>query len=124
MQQATPSWKFEQQLGAGGFQILPAGGRAGTVTLIPTAGYKYLGFGFRFDQIVNFTIRYAVDTAAVFDVYTLAGVAGNWMTPYDLPAPIGDNGFVMVTAPYIRLFVNNPGGVATTVSRLWAYLCN
>ena len=124
MQKATPTWIWQTNILAGITVNVPLGGENGTVTRVPTAGFKYLIFGFWFDQIVTLTIRHGVETTVMSDRLTLAGVVNTWMTPYDLPAPLRNDGMLKVATPYILLLLTNGLIGNTTVARFWAYLSN
>jgi len=124
MQQATPSWKYSTQLGAGAVVDVPMGGENGSNTFPNVQGYKYLMFAYRFDQIVNLDIRIGLDPAAPYTWFSIAGVVGTLMTPYDAVAPIGDQGYIPIPNPFLQLRLTNTAGVATTFARFYAYVFN
>jgi len=126
MQKSAPSWKYGTALNALQAVNLALGGENGTVTMVNTIGWRYLSFAFRFDQIVTLFIRTEIEAPGVAIPWlSLAGVANTWMTPYDLAGPIGDNGLVAVTSPYMQLRLVCGGvGTAAAASDFSAYLCN
>jgi hypothetical protein len=99
------------------------GGENGANTFPNVRGYTRLMFAYRFDTIVTLDIRIGLDPAAPYTWFSIAGVAGTLMTPYDAAAPIGDQGYIPIANPFLQLRLTN-GAVATTFARFYAYVYN
>ena len=72
-----------------------------------------LRFGASFDQPVSLACQVSVNRLAWVVLFTLACVAGTVYTAYDLAAPMGDDGFVVLPCPWLRFILTNTGAVNT-----------
>lgn len=101
-----------------------AGAEAGAVvhTIQDVADLPILRFGLFSDQPVRVDIQGAADDqgASFSTIFTGTCLVSTWFTTYDLPAPIGDTGAILIPTPFLRFQLTNTGPNPTTDLQFWA----
>lgn len=107
-----------------GNRLVPLGADRSGLTDARAVYLPYLRFSFISDVIVRLDVEVSFDNIVWTVRPTLLGIAGQVMTPYDLPAPWNNTGFVVMAAPVVRLRLTVPGAVNTAVLHCFATLSN
>ena len=118
-------WAYNTPLTSGQNLVVPLGGGEGLPFVHAARGQdvRFLTFGVysshTFDIIVETSWEAGFGAATTHDILNLAVLAGTYTQPFMLPAPQGDNGFVVVQGYYLRVRAVDTAGALHTQTNIY-----
>lgn len=107
-----------------GNRLVNIGGDLSAFYVAHSTYMPYLRFSYISDVPVRLDVEASFDNVTFYVPYTLLGVGGVVMTAYDLMAPRGWSGYVVITFPLVRLRLTVPGAVNTAYLHFFGTLSN
>ena len=115
-------WTYNTALTNAEVRLIPLCGENSPVTVAQGNGIVLLSFGVFCDATCTLELQgdYQASFATVDTIFSLAILASVYTTMYDLPAPLGQNGYLPVSRPYVRWQLTDTSAGAATLTRFYA----
>lgn len=115
-------WLDTKPLTSGESRIVETGNVSSTMTIVESTNLSFLTFGIKSSHNLTITIEGCFNTN--FNVadacFTLAVPATTYHSPYDMPAPFNETGWLVLNQPYTRIKIADTATANHTYTRLFA----
>lgn len=117
-------WGWYTPLTNGQNLVVPLGGGEGLPFGVARGqDYRFLTFGVysshTFDLIVETSWQGGFAAGATYEICNLGILAATYTQPFALPAPQGDNGFIVVQGYYLRIRAVDTAGAGHTQTSIY-----
>lgn len=115
-------WCYDIPLTSGGAALVPVGRNLYPVTNADVSGCRYLTWSLISSHACRLEVFGDIDAVmGTLDTLYLQNVAAGILgTPYNLAAPVGQGGDVILTKPYLRLRLSDQAAANHTYTRFYA----
>lgn len=114
-------WHYKTVLLSGATLTLPVGMEFSPVTMVKAHDFTFMTWGIYSSHTWTFQVQGSqlATFATSSNLVNFACAAGTFYEPYDLAAPRGDSGFIVLTKPFIRVRAIETAGTDHTRTEIY-----
>jgi|GEM_PF-5750646 len=116
------TWHHLSVLLSGATLTVELGMENSGATILNTQDVRRLSFGLITELVCTLNIQGSMyaNFAAVDTLVTVPILAATYTTPYDLPGPLNQTGYLMITRPFLRIQIVETALANHAYTRFWA----